>query len=395
MLRRRISDMEWTEGECRRLKDTLRKSEDAFRKLVHQSNDAILIMDSVSHHVVDANPRACALLGYSRQQLISTSASAVYPDHFPQFQVFARSVSEAGHGSTDQITCSTKSGQVVAVELSAYMIDVAGRPCMVSMLRDLIELNRLQAQHHQARVRESFGRSTREIAHDIGNMLTPIMSYVELANREVSPDGNLRFYLLEGRKAAGRAANLTHQLLTLCRGQTSDKRVLDIDELILNMDGKLRRFIGSDVLLVTLPAGGLGLARVDPGQLEQVLIDLAVNARGTIPNGGRLVIETANVTVDDHRTDQPPGPPPGTHVLISVGGCGSAMKGEVKERLFVPSFIAEEEGDCASLGLSRSYDIVTHHGGHMAVESEPGQGATFKVYLPTVAEEPGVYDALG
>ena len=107
VLRRRMSDMEWTEGECRRLKDTLRKSEEAFRKLVHQSVDAILIMDSVSHHVVDANPRACALLGYSRQQLISTSASAVYPDHFPQFQVFARSVSETGHGRTDQIKCST------------------------------------------------------------------------------------------------------------------------------------------------------------------------------------------------------------------------------------------------------------------------------------------------
>ena len=391
MLRRRISDMEWTEGECRRLKDTLRKSEDAFRKLVHQSNDAILIMDSVSHQVVDANPRACALLGYSRHQLISTSASAVYPDQFPQFQVFARSVSEAGHGRTDQITCSTKSGRFVQVELSAYMTAVAGKPCMVSMLRDLIELNRLQAQLDQAQIRESFGRSVREMAHDIGNMLTPIMSYGELASR----DSGLSMYLLEIRKAAGRAANLTHQLLALCRGQTGEKTVLDINELILNMDGTLRRFIGADVQLVTLPAAGLGLVRVDPRQMEQVLIDLAVNARGTMPNGGRLVIETANVTVDDNRTDQPSAPPPGAHVLISVGGSGSGMKGEVNERLFDPSFVAEEEGEGRGLGLSRSYDIVARHGGHIAVESEPGQGATLKVYLPRIEEEPGVYDSLG
>ena len=235
------------------------------------------------------------------------------------------------------------------------------------------------------------------MAHDFNNLFTVIMGYSQLSLQEAPPDSPISNHLQEIQKATERAANLTNQLLAFSRHQVIEPKVIDLNDLVINTDNMLRRLIEEDIELVILPATGLEPVKADPGQIEQVLVNLAVNAQDAMPAGGKLTIETANVTLDAEYVRQHGEASLGRHVMLAVSDNGMGMDEEVQDHIFEPFFTTKEVGKGTGLGLATCYGIVQQSGGHIEVCSEPGQGTSFKVYLPVTEEtyevQPAILDS--
>jgi CheY-like chemotaxis protein len=233
---------------------------------------------------------------------------------------------------------------------------------------------------------ETVGRLAGGIAHDFNNLLTPIMGYASLSSMALPEGHPSQGYLEEVRKAAERASGLAHQLLTFSKGRITQTRVTDLNELVRNIDDLLRPVTREDIELVTLPACDLAMVKVDPGQFEQVLLNLVINARDAMPEGGKLTIETANVHLDQEYVRQNFSGDSGQYAMFSVRDNGTGITEEVKSHIFEPFFTTKEPGKGTGLGLSTCYGIVKHSGGHIDVNSEPGKGTIFRVYLPVTNE---------
>jgi two-component system cell cycle sensor histidine kinase/response regulator CckA len=251
---------------------------------------------------------------------------------------------------------------------------------------DVTEQRKLQEQLLQSQKMESIGRLAGGIAHDFNNLLTPIMGYATLGSMYLTPEHPSQGHLDEVKKAAERASSLTHQLLAFSKGQVIEPKVIDLNALVLNMNELLRRIIGEDIELVTLPASNLDLVKADPGQIEQVLLNLVINARDAMLQGGKLTIETANVHLGAEEALQHPASSSGKHVMISVTDCGIGMTEEVKAHLFEPFFTTKEKGKGTGLGLATCYGIIEQSGGRIEVDSAVGKGTTFRIYLPVTIE---------
>jgi PAS domain S-box-containing protein len=361
------------------------ESEERYRSLVETSPDSIVLTD-LDGTIVLCNQQSAQLYGYERvDELHGRSAFAlVAPEDLERMRGLLPSLVEQGSIRSAEYTLLRRDGTRFPAEVSASLItDAAGQPtACVGVVRDITERKRLESQFLHAQKMESIGRLAGGIAHDFNNLLTVITGYSQLALEQLSTGADVRDDLEEIQKAADRATSLTRQLLAFARRQIIEPRVLNLNDLIIDIDKLLRRLIGADIDLVTLPAADLGSVKVDPGQIEQVLVNLAINARDAMPNGGKLTIGTANVTLDQEYTRQHLGVKPGRYVLLAVSDTGVGMDAEVKRRLFEPFFTTKGPGKGTGLGLATCYGIITQHSGHIWVYSEPNHGTTFKVYLP-------------
>jgi two-component system, cell cycle sensor histidine kinase and response regulator CckA len=253
---------------------------------------------------------------------------------------------------------------------------------LVGVSHDITQRKRLEAEFLQAQKMESIGRLAGVVAHDFNNLLTVISSYAYLAMDKLLPGDSARGDLQEVQKAAARATDLVRQLLTFARRPIVEPRVLNLNDLIVDLEKTLHSLIGEDIELATLLAPDLGQIKADPGRIEQVLINLVVNARDAMPDGGTLTIETGQVTFDPTDVLMRIGIIAGRYVLLAISDTGMGIADDVRQHIFEPFFTTKEPGRGTGLGLAICYGIVTQHGGSIEVNTTPGQGTTFTIYLP-------------
>jgi signal transduction histidine kinase/CheY-like chemotaxis protein len=263
-----------------------------------------------------------------------------------------------------------------------------------NLVNEMEERKALQEQFLQSQKMESLGALAGGVAHDFNNVLTGIMGYAELALMKLPADSNLRPDLEQIVRSSERAAGLTRQLLMFARREIVEPRVVDLNQLASELDSLLRRLIGVDIELVTLATSNLGSVKIDPAQFEQVLINLAVNARDAMPGSGQLIIQTKNVTIDMPQATYRGNLEPGEYVVLSVTDNGKGMSKEIQSRIFDPFFTTKEKGRGTGLGLSTCYGIIRESGGHISVYSEIGAGTTFRIYLPRVDSQPDLVPAI-
>ncbi|KKM81450.1 hypothetical protein LCGC14_1329730 [marine sediment metagenome] len=270
-------------------------------------------------------------------------------------------------------------------EMCETFYDDSGEPILsVGTLQDITEQKNLEAQLLQSQKMEAIGKLSGGVAHDFNNLLTSITGNAELLSMKLQKDSPLKEYVTEISKASDRAASLTRQLLAFSRKQVLQPKVMSLNGAILDMEKMLRRLIGEDIDLKTTLSDELGNVEADPGQVEQVILNLCVNARDAMPQGGKITIETANVELDESYTRTHRTVIPGPYVMMAISDDGSGMDKETQSRIFDPFFTTKERGKGTGLGLSTVYGIVKQSEGNIWLYSEPGQGTTFKIYLPRV-----------
>lgn len=383
-------------SERKRVEAALRENEKRFRLLVQNSNDIIMILDhnGTPSYVSDQCTR---ILGYRPAELIGVAdASYVHPEDQPGItEMMGKSLLEPGKVLKAEYRFRHQNGEWVHCEaMGCNLLNDPSVQGIVLNVRDITERTKaeqerlkLQEQLQQAMKMEAVGRLAGGVAHDFNNLLTGISGNVQLALMDLKPNDPLAETLAEISKAAESAAMLTRQLLAFSRKQLIEPKVLDLNDLIGSMHKMLKRLIGEDLELQTLPGKNLGAVKIDPGQFEQILVNLAVNSRDAMPNGGKLTIETANVELDEeylriHSTAQA-----GRYVMLAISDTGVGMSEHIKAHLFEPFFTTKEKGKGTGLGLATIYGVVKQAGGNIEVYSEVGKGTTFKIYLPRVEEK--------
>jgi two-component system, cell cycle sensor histidine kinase and response regulator CckA len=371
--------------ERERAEEATRQSEKLFRDLFESSPDAIFVED-LQGAVLDVNPAACRLHATTRESLIGKKAVDLTPadkrdEVAREFQKLAR-----GEMTRFESVSLAADGRTAPVAISASRFEYMGKPALLVHVRDMTEHKRLQEQFLHSQKMEAVGRLAGGIAHDFNNLLTAIIGYNALTLSELPGGHPLRKNADEIKHAADRAANLTRQLLAFSRKQTQQLRVLDFNAVVTEIEKLVRRLIGEHIELITLPGSELGRVRADRGQIEQVIVNLVVNARDAMPEGGKLIIRTGNVSISGRELWQSKEIAPGDYILLSISDTGVGITDEVKQHLFEPFFTTKEQGKGTGLGLATCYGIVEQSGGHIVCHSQPGKGTTFEIYLPRVAE---------
>jgi PAS domain S-box-containing protein len=377
---------------------TRKRAEDVLRTLsgaVEQTADSVVITnrDGIIEYV---NPAYELLTGYSRFDVIGQTPKILKSGRHPaEFYEELWRTLLAGGVFRAEFTNRRKSGELYFQdETIAPVKDADGLIThFISTGRDVTERKGLHEQLLVSQRMEALGRLAGGVAHDFNNVLTAIMGYAEIGLLSAPPEASLREDLGEIISSARRAAELTRQLLAFARKQVVAPRVVVLNEVVLSMGKLLRRLLGEDVDLVIFPHLDLWPVLIDPGQMEQVIVNCAVNARDAMPHGGRLTIELANVTLEETYLRRHQGARGGEYVLLAVTDTGVGMTREVMEHVFEPFFTTKERGKGTGLGLSTSYGIVKQADGFIWVYSEPGRGSTFKVYLPRSLETPAALPA--
>jgi signal transduction histidine kinase/CheY-like chemotaxis protein len=280
----------------------------------------------------------------------------------------------------------TKDGRTISCEwYNTPLVSEAGQIFGVaSLVQDVTERVALEEKLRQSQKMEAVGRLAGGVAHDFNNLLTVILGYSQLLMDGLPADSRLSNATTQIKSAADRAAGITRQLLAFSRKTVLSPRLIDLNNIMLNLDTMLRRLIGEDIEVLTVPARDLGTVKADPGEVEQVLMNLALNARDAMPNGGKLTLETSNVQLDSSYAREHQPVEPGPYVMLAVSDTGVGMSAETQAHIFEPFYTTKEPGKGTGLGLSTVYGIVKQSGGYIWVYSETGQGTTFKIYFPRV-----------
>ena len=343
-----------------------------------------------------ANDQACRSLGYTRDELMRKAAADIDPEMTSAQCRACWDQLRENRALRFETTHQRKDGAFFPVEITASLMQFDNQEYSCAFARDLTEQKkaesergRLEAQLRQAQRIESVGRLAGGVAHDFNNMLSVILGYAELMKSAVADNDPLQAYILEIERAADHSRNVTRQLLAFSRKQIINPSPLDLNRLVSDTQKTLARLIGEDIDLRFYPGPDVWTIRFDPSQIEQVLINLAVNARDAMPAGGKLALETANVHLDDDDCRMHPGCIPGDFVMLGISDNGTGMAPETLAHVFEPFFTTKDVGKGTGLGLATVYGIVKQAGGFIDVYSEPDQGTVFKIYLPrmTAAEE--------
>jgi PAS domain S-box-containing protein len=372
----------------RRAEEAERRIARRFRDLFESSPDAIFVQD-LDGNILDANPIACALCARARAYLVGCNMSAFLPVEDLADLMISVPLLSRGQVIHAETFIRTADGLTTPVAISSSRIEFTGRPALLIHARDTSEQKKLQEQFHQSQKMEAIGRLAGGIAHDFNNLLTAIIGYNELVLGGLHERDPLRRNTEEVRKAAERAARLTRQLLAVSRKQTLQPRILDLNVCVTEIEKMLRRLLGDDIELSVIPGARSACVRADPSQLEQVLMNLAVNARDAMPGGGQLFIRTSSIAITAS-LEAGPDVPPGNHIVLRVTDTGTGMSAETRERIFEPFFTTKEPGKGTGLGLATCYGIVKQSGGRILCDSAPNRGTTFSIYLPQVMGDPDV-----
>ena len=364
----------------------LRESEERLQAIFASTPDYLVLLD-LNHRIQLINR---VEPGLSQAEVVGTELFLlVEADDRARIKVILDRVVENGQLQQYSTKFNRPDGSEILFSNVAAPVIIGGQAVgSVVSSRDVTERQKLELHSQHLQKMESIGQLAGGIAHDFNNMLTVINSYAGLIEDDLRDEDPLKADIQQISNAGKRAAALTRQLLAFSRKQVLQVEVLDLNEIVSDMEKMLKRLIGEDIEFQTRLADNMGRASADPGQLEQVLMNLAVNARDAMPHGGKMTIETANIELDEAYTRDRLGTEPGSYVMLAVSDNGAGMTDEVEARIFEPFFTTKELGQGTGLGLSTVYGIVKQSGGNISVYSETGQGTTFKIYLPRVEAEP-------
>lgn len=368
-----------------RAEEKLRESEERYRDLFENANDLIQSF-TPDGRILYVNRAWKLALGYTDEETRDLYIQQViHPESRDGWNEQVEALMRGETSDKSEVTLVTKDGKKILGEASRTCKFVDGKPAFVrSIIRDVTERRQLEEQLRQTVKMEAIGQLAGGVAHDFNNLLTIISGYGQLLEESVEPRS--REYVTEILKASDRAASLTRQLLAFSRRQILAPQVLDLNSIVVNMEKMLKRLIGEHIELATVQQANLGRVKADAGQIEQVVLNLAVNARDAMPDGGKITIETANVDLDEAYSRSHSTVVPGPYVMLAISDTGEGMTNEIMTHIFEPFFTTKEKGKGTGLGLSTVYGIVKQSAGNVWVYSELGRGSTFKVYLPRISE---------
>jgi hypothetical protein len=372
--------------ERRRAEEALAASERYYRLLFDENPQPMWVYDRKTLAFLAVNQAAIRHYGYSREEFLGMTIKDIRPEE--DISALLQDVSRSSLESEQRREWRhrRKDGSLLDVQIWADRLPFVGRSAGMIIAIDITEQKKLAAQLQQAQKMEAIGRLAGGIAHDFNNLLTVILGYSQFLQHRLGPDDPSLKDAVEIHHAGKRAEALTRQLLAFSRQQVVQPKVLGLNTVVEDIQKMLRRLLGADIELVIDGDPDLGRVKADVGQIEQVIVNLAVNARDAMPHGGTLAIETRNLDLDATYANTHLGVSPGPYVMLAVSDNGQGIPPEIRSKIFEPFFTTKEEGRGTGLGLSTVFGIVKQSGGHVEVYSERGWGATFKIYLPRIDE---------
>lgn len=365
--------------------EALRHSEEKFSKTFRATPLPITISVLADGRYLDINKAFSDIMGYDREDVIGRTAFdlKIWADVNDRKRMIEQ-LRDTGRVDSFETQFMTRRGEKRVVQISAEIMKLDGTDCVIAITNDITDTRKLEEQFRQAQKMEAVGRLAGGVAHDFNNILGVIIGYSDLSRERADPDSPVLKHIEQIKKAALRASGLTAQLLAFSRQQVLQPRVLNLNAVVNNLSSMLLRLVGEDVSLNFVPGEPIGNVKLDLGQIEQVLMNLVVNARDAMPRGGRIIIETLDVELDEAYAAEHLPASPGPYVMLAVTDTGTGIEKEQISRIFEPFFTTKPTGEGTGLGLSMVYGVVQQSGGSIWVYSEPGKGTTFKMYFPRV-----------